>query len=43
MLHLDSRVGLSTAAIQQRIIAVRSFYEYLVDDGLRERNPVRRG
>src|SRR5579859_3145738 len=35
MLHLDSRVGLSNATIQQRIIAVRSFYEYLVEDGLR--------
>jgi integrase/recombinase XerD len=41
--HLDSRVGLSNATIQQRIIAVRSFYEYLVEDGLRERNPVRKG
>lgn len=43
VLHLDSRVGLSTATIQQRIIAVRSFYDYLVEDGLRQRNPVRRG
>jgi integrase/recombinase XerD len=43
VLHLDSRVGLSNATIQQRIIAVRSFYEYLVEDGLRQRNPVRRG
>lgn len=41
--HLDSRAGLSSATIQQRIIAVRSFYEHLVEDGLRERNPVRRG
>ncbi len=39
----DSRVGLSNAAIQQRIIAARSFYEYLVEESLRERNPVRRG
>jgi len=43
VLHLDSRVGLSNATIQQRIIAARSFYEYLVEHGLRERNPVRRG
>ena len=43
VLHLDSRVGLSNATIQQRIIAARSFYEYLVEDGLRERNPVRKG
>jgi integrase/recombinase XerD len=41
--HLDSRAGLSNATIQQRIVAVRSFYEYLIEDGLRERNPVRRG
>ena len=39
VVHLDSRVGLSNATIQQRIIAARSFYEYLVEDGLRERNP----
>jgi len=43
VLHLDSRVGLANATIQQRIIAARSFYEYLVEDGLRERNPVRSG
>ncbi|HEY9327340.1 MAG TPA: site-specific integrase [Streptomyces sp.] len=35
--------GLANATIQQRIVAVRSFYEFLVEDGLRERNPVRRG
>jgi integrase/recombinase XerD len=43
VLHLNSRVGLSNATIQQRIIAVRSLYEYLVEDGLRQRNPVPRG
>ncbi len=36
-------IGLSNATIQQRVVAVRSFYDYLVEDGLRERNPVRRG
>jgi integrase/recombinase XerD len=41
--HLASRAGLSQATIQLRISAVRSFYEYLVEDGLRDRNPVRRG
>ncbi|CAM5657545.1 site-specific integrase [Streptomyces aurantiogriseus] len=35
--------GLANATIQQRLVAVRSFYEYLVEDGLREQNPVRRG
>src|SRR5713226_2659478 len=28
IVHLDSRVGLSNATIQQRIVAARSFYEY---------------
>lgn len=41
--HLSSGAGLANATIQQRVIAVRSFYEFLVEDGLRERNPVRRG
>lgn len=36
-------VGLANATIQQRVVALRSFYDYLVEDGLRERNPVRRG
>ncbi|GGL68070.1 integrase [Streptomyces anthocyanicus] len=35
--------ALANATIQQRLVAVRSFYEYLVEDGLREQNPVRRG
>lgn len=43
LVHLDSGSGLSNATIQQRVIAARSFYEFLVEDGLRERNPVRRG
>ncbi|WP_030870449.1 tyrosine-type recombinase/integrase [Streptomyces sp. NRRL S-37] len=38
-----SDAGLANATIQQRLVAVRSFYEYLVEDGLREQNPVRRG
>jgi len=38
-----SKIGLSNATIQQRVVAVRCFYQYLVEDGLRERNPVRRG
>src|SRR5262249_12258383 len=40
---LDCGVGLSNATIQQRVVAVRSFYEFLVEDGLRDRNPVHRG
>jgi len=43
LVHMDSCAGLANATVQQRIVAVRSFYEFLVEDGLRERNPVRRG
>ncbi len=39
----DTAVGLSSATMQQRLVAARSFYDFLVEDGLRERNPVRRG
>ena len=35
--------GLSNATIQQHLTAVRLFYEYLVEEGLREANPVGRG
>lgn len=33
----------ANATVQLRVVAVRSFYDLLVEDGLRERNPVRRG
>jgi site-specific recombinase XerD len=39
----DAGSGLSNATIQQYVVAVRSFYEFLIEDGLRERNPVQRG
>lgn len=42
-LHGGDKVGLSDATVQQRVIAVRGFYDFLVEDQLRERNPVRRG
>jgi site-specific recombinase XerD len=35
--------GLSNATMQLRLVAVRLFYDYLVEEGLRERNPVGRG
>jgi integrase/recombinase XerD len=35
--------GLSNATIQQRLVAVRLFYDHLVQEGLRMSNPVRRG
>jgi site-specific recombinase XerD len=39
----DSGVGLSNATMQQRITAVRLFYDYLIEEGLRSDNPVGRG
>jgi len=38
-----TETGLANATIQQRLVAVRSLYEFLVEDGLREQNPVRPG
>lgn len=39
----DSGVGLSNATMQQRLTAVRLFYDYLIEEGLRSNNPVGRG
>jgi integrase/recombinase XerD len=36
-------IGLSNATIQQRLTALRLFFEYLIEEGLRETNPVGRG
>lgn len=43
VLGADSGAGLSPSTIQQRITAVRLFYDYLIEEGLREDNPVGRG
>ena len=40
---LDSGAGLSNATLQQRLVPVRLFYDFLVEEGLRESNPVGRG
>lgn len=40
---LDSGAGLSNATIQQRLTAVRLFFDFLVEQGVRETNPVGRG
>jgi integrase/recombinase XerD len=40
---LDSGVGLANATLQQRLVAVRLFYDHLVEEGQRETNPVGRG
>jgi hypothetical protein len=36
-------VGLANSTIQVRIVGVRSFYDFLVEEGIRKRKPVRRG
>lgn len=43
VVRLDSEVGLSNATLQQRLMPVRPFYDYLIEEGLREANPVGRG
>jgi hypothetical protein len=40
---LDSGVGLANATLQQRLVPVRLFYDYLIEEGRRESNPVGRG
>jgi integrase len=40
---LDSGAGLANATLQQRVTAVRLFYDYLIEEGLRPNNPVGRG
>jgi integrase/recombinase XerD len=43
VVSIDSGVGLSNATIQQRLVPVRLFYDFLVEEGVRESNPVGRG
>jgi site-specific recombinase XerD len=40
---LDSGAGLSNATMQQRLTAIRLFFDFLVEQGLRDTNPVGRG
>jgi integrase/recombinase XerD len=40
---IDSGAGLSNATLQQRITAVRLFYDFLIEEGMRSTNPVGRG
>jgi integrase/recombinase XerD len=41
--HQPGQVGLANATMQQRLTALRLFYDFLVEEGWRERNPVGRG
>ncbi|MDQ6674869.1 MAG: integrase [Chloroflexota bacterium] len=40
---IDPGVGLANATMQLRPVAFRLFYDHLVEEGLRESNPVGRG
>lgn len=40
---LDSGVGLANATLQQRLVVVRLFYDYLIEERRRDTNPVGRG
>ena len=42
IVSIDSGSGLANATIQQRLVPVRLFYDYLMEEGLRESNPVGR-
>jgi integrase/recombinase XerD len=39
----DSGVGLANATLRQRLVAVRQFYDFLIEEGVRQTNPVGRG
>jgi integrase/recombinase XerD len=43
VVSIDSGCGLSNATIQQRLVPVRLFYGHLIEEGVRESNPVGRG
>jgi len=43
VISLDSGAGLANATIRQRLVAVRLFYDHLVEEGIRDSNPVGRG
>jgi len=40
---LESGMGLANATVQQRLVAVRLFYDYLIEEGYADLNPVGRG
>lgn len=40
---LDSGSALANATLQQRLVPVRLFYDFLVEEGVRDSNPVGRG
>jgi integrase/recombinase XerD len=40
---LNSGFGLANATLQQRLVAIRLFHDYLVEEGIRADNPIGRG
>ncbi len=43
VMSFDSGCGLSNATLQQRLTAIRLFFDFLIEQGLRDANPVGRG
>ena len=43
VVSLDTGCGLSNATMQQRLTAIRLFFDFLMEQGLRDTNPVGRG
>lgn len=43
VLSMGSGAGLASATLQQRLVAARLFYDYLMEEGRRDNNPVGRG
>ena len=43
MVAIDSGAGLANATLQLRLTAVRLFFDFLVEEQIRDRNPVTRG
>jgi integrase/recombinase XerD len=43
VVSMDSGCGLANATIQQRLVPVRLFFDFLVEEGVRDSNPVGRG
>jgi integrase len=43
VVSIESGSGLANATVQQRLVPVRLFYDFLMEEGLRQSNPVGRG
>lgn len=43
VVSIESGSGLANATVQQRLVPVRLFYDFLMEEGLRRSNPVGRG